>query len=151
VIYADTSFFLATLLPRDTFNRVALPYYESRQDDVWLWSPWHRVEVFNSLRQLTRHPDSQRRLSEDEANALIRNLENDVRLGYFTHMEVDWRDILRTANEISIAHGFSLACRSADLLHVSYSTELAAEEFISFDDDQLKLAQAVGIKAIRPS
>ena len=47
MIYADTSFLLAARLRRDTFHKVALDYYEAMQDEVWLWSPWHRVEVFN--------------------------------------------------------------------------------------------------------
>ena len=39
-------------------------------------------------------------------------------------MEADWRDVLRQANDLSIAHSFALAVRSADLLHVAYAVEL---------------------------
>jgi len=66
-------------------------------------------------------------------------------------MEADWRDVLRTAQEISIAHGFDLACRSADLLHVAYAKELSAQLFIGFDNDQLALARAAGLRTTRPS
>lgn len=151
MIYADTSFLLAARLRRDNFHKVALDYYEAQQDEVWLWSPWHRVEVFNSIRQLVRHPDPARRLSAAEAKALIYRIETDVRLGYFTHLEPDWRDVLRTANETSIAHGYNLACRAADLLHVAYANELAARVFVSFDGDQLALAKASGLKVVRPT
>ena len=151
MIYADTSFLLAVRVRRDTFHRAALHYYEAKQDEVWLWSPWHRVEVFNSIRQLVRHPDARRRLRLAEARALIHRLETDVRLGYFTHIEADWRDVMRTANETSIAHAFAMGCRAADLLHVAYAKELAAEVFVSFDDDQLALAEASGLKALLPS
>ena len=151
MIYADTSFLLAAHLKLDNFHKLALAYYEAEQEQIWLWSPWHRVEVFNSIRQLVRHPDPQRRLLLAEAKALIHRLEADVRLGYFTHLEADWRDVLRTANETSIAHGFNHPCRAADLLHVAYANELAAEIFVSFDDDQLALAKASGLKTVRPS
>jgi len=77
-------------------------------------------------------------------------LEMDVRLGYFAHLEADWRDVLRTANETSIACGVAVPCRAPDLLHVAYANELGAERFISFDDDQLGLAKAVGLKAVCP-
>lgn len=107
--------------------------------------------MLNTIRQLTRHPESKRRLSAAEARALAHYLDRDVRLGYFTHMEADWRDVLRTANEISIAHGFALPCRSADLLHVAYAKELSAQLFVSYDDDQLALAGAAGLKTIKPS
>lgn len=151
MIYADTSFLVAARVRRDTHHKPALDYYEAQQDEVWLWSPWHRIEVFNSIRQLVRHPDTERRLLLPEAKALIHRLETDVRLDYFTHLEADWRDVLGTANEISIAHAFDIACRAADLLHVAYAKELAAEIFVSFDDDQLALAGASGLKAVRPS
>jgi predicted nucleic acid-binding protein len=151
VIYADTSFLLASRIQRDTFHETAVSYYETRQEEVWLWSPWHRVEVFNSIRQLVRHPEAERRLLPGEARALIRRLETDVRLEYFTHLEADWRDVLRTANELSIAHGFDLPCRAPDLLHVAYAQELAAEVFVSFDEDQLALANASGLKVVCPS
>ncbi len=151
MIYADTSFLIAFRVRRDTLHPVALGFYEVRQDQTWLWSPWHRVEVFNSIRQLVHHPQRERRLRLVEAKALIHRIEADVRLGYFTHLEADWRDVLRTANELSIAQGFELACRSADLLHVAYANELAAETFVSFDEAQLSLAQASGLKIVRPA
>ncbi len=151
MIYADSSFLVAFRVRHDTYHRVALDFYEARQDEIWLWSPWHRVEVLNTVRQLTRHPEAKRRLSSAEAKALAHYLDRDVRLGYFTHMEADWRDVLRTAQEISIAHGFDLACRSADLLHVAYAKELSAQLFIGFDDDQLALARAAGLRITRPS
>jgi predicted nucleic acid-binding protein len=151
MIYADTSFLVAARVRRDTFYKPALNYYEAQQDEVWLWSPWHRVEVFNSIRQLVRHPDAQRRLLPTEAKNLIHRLETDVRLGYFTHLEADWRDVLRTASEISVAHAIELACRAPDLLHVAYAKELAAESFVSFDQAQLALAEAVGLKTVRPA
>jgi predicted nucleic acid-binding protein len=150
MIYADTTFLVAYRVPPERFYRPAQDFYETHQDEVWLWSPWHRLEVFNTVRQLTRHPDAKRRLLSAEAKAIIHHLENDVRVGYYTHAESDWREVLRTANEISVAHGFRLACRAADVLHVAYAKELAAQTFVSFDDDQLVLAQAAGLKTVKP-
>lgn len=148
--YADTSFFIALRVPHDTFHREALAFYEQAQEAAWFWSPWHRVEVFHALRQLTRHPESSRAISPAEAKALIHRIETDVRLGYYTHLEADWRDVLRTANEISIAHALEQPFATADLLHIAYALELAAEVFVSFDEAQLTLAEAVGLKTIRP-
>jgi predicted nucleic acid-binding protein len=151
MIYADSSFLVAFRVRHDTYHATALKFYQGRQEEIWLWSPWHRVEVLNTVRQLTRHPEPKRRLSSAEAKALMHYLERDVRLGYFTHMEADWRDVLRTANEISLAHGFRMACRSADLLHVAYAKELSAELFVGFDNDQLSLARAAGLRTLKPA
>lgn len=150
ILYADTSFIVASRAERDTFHRQAVRFYRGREDEAWLWSPWHRVEVFNTLRQLTRHPDRRRVLAEAEAKAMIHRLETDVRLGYFFHAEADWRDVLRTASEISAACSFNQACPGTDLLHVAYAKELAADLFVSFDDVQIALASATGLRAVRP-
>jgi hypothetical protein len=40
--------------------------------------------------------------------------------------------------------------RAPDLLHVAYASELAAEIFISFDEEQLALAKATGLKVVCP-
>jgi predicted nucleic acid-binding protein len=149
MIYADSSFLVALRIRRDMFHGAALDYYEAEQEQVWLWSPWHRVEVFNTVRQLVHHPEPRRRLAVAEGRAAIHRLETDVRLGYFTHLEADWRDVLRTANELSLAHGFELTCRAPDLLHVAYAKELTAEAFVSFDADQLALAEAAGFRVVR--
>ena len=145
-IYADTSFLLSYNVRQDQSYTRARDYYERHQDEIWAWSPWHRVEVFNSIRQLTLHPNRKRRLRKAEAKALIWRVEHDVRVGYFTHQEADWRDVLRTASEISAGHSLSLSCRSADLLHVAYAKELGADLMVGFDTDQLALADAVGLK-----
>jgi len=45
--YADTSFLVASRFPADTFHTEAIEFYRGREEGTWLWSPWHRVEVFN--------------------------------------------------------------------------------------------------------
>src|SRR5206468_451808 len=135
----------ASRVPHDTFYRAASSWFETHQDEIWLWSPWHRIEVFNTLRQLTRNPDAQRAFSAAEAKAMIYRLEADVRCGYFLHLEADWRDVLRAASEISVGNAFDRACTATDLLHVAYAVELASELFVSFDDDQLGLARSTGL------
>jgi predicted nucleic acid-binding protein len=149
--YADTSFLVAVRFRADTFHREAVAFYEGREMDQWLWSPWHRVEVFNTLRQLTRNSDPKLGLQEAEARALIHRFENEDRLGYFLHMEADWRDVMRAASEISLTRAFEQACPATDLLHVAYAVELAADLFITFDKDQAALARSAGLKVANPA
>ena len=149
-IYPDTSFIVASRIAHDTFHNEAVRWFETKQNELWLWSPWHRIEVFNAIRQLTRNQDSKRSVKVAEAKALIYRLEADVRCGYFMHLELDWRDVLRTASEISVSSAFDRSCPSTDLLHVAYAVELASDLFVSFDDDQLELARAAGLQAEKP-
>ena len=62
-------------------------------------------------------------------------------------MEADWRDVLRTANEISLVQACTIPCFAADLLHVAYAVELAAELFVTFDETQAGLAEAAGLRS----
>jgi predicted nucleic acid-binding protein len=150
-LYPDTSFVVASRYRRDTFHAPALDCYADHEEDAWLWSPWHRVEVLHALRQYTQHPDTRRAMPKAEAKALIHRLEKDVRLGYLLHVEPDWQDALRTANELSAAHGFELHFRAGDLMHVAYAVELVAELFVSFDTRQLALAEAAGLTVVNPA
>jgi predicted nucleic acid-binding protein len=147
-VYPDTSFYVALRFFDDTHHETATDCFEKHGEDLFLWTPWHRVEVTNTFRQFAcgERPV----LREAEARRIIHRLETEVRMGYYQHLEKDWRDVLRTAYDISARHGFSNSCRSADLLHVAYADELTADLFVSFDDDQVDLAQAAGLNAIRP-
>ena len=147
-IYPDSTVYVALRFYDDTHHETATNYFEQHGDDLFLWSPWHRVEVTNALRQFAR--GERPVLRAGDARRIIHCLEADVRVGYFQHLETDWRDVLRTAYEISAKHSFVLSCRSADLLHVAYAKELGIDLFVSFDDDQIKLAKAAGLDATRP-
>jgi len=147
-IYPDTSFYVALRFFDDTHHESATDYFEQQGEDLFLWSPWHRVEVANTLRQFAR--GERPVLREAESRRIIHRLEADVRAGYFMHEECDWRDVLRAASDLSASHGFTQTCRAADLLHVAYANELSADLFVSFDDDQVGLAKAAGMNAVRP-
>ena len=148
IIYPDTTFYVALRFFDDTHHEAATNCFEQRGEDLFLWTPWHRIEVTNTLRQFAR--GDQPVLLEADARRIIHRLETDVRVGYFQHIEADWRNVLRTAFEISATHGFSAACRSADLLHVAYAVVLGVELFVSFDDDQVALARVASLDALRP-
>jgi hypothetical protein len=44
-----------------------------------------------------------------------------------------------------------ICVRVSELLHLAYAVELAAEALVSFDDEQLKLAGAAGLRKERPA
>ena len=109
-----------------------------------LWTPWQRVEVFNSLRQLERAGA----IIQGKARTLIRLLEQEVRLGYWPHAEFDWRDAVRTACELSAEHGLSVPIRGMDLFHVAIAIERGADAILTFDLDQKALAEVAGVRVL---
>ena len=139
--YADTSWWVAYKNASDSQHEHAVRLFEGNSDIVVLWTPWQRVEVFNSFRQLERAGS----LPKQPAVAFIRALENEVLLGYWPHVEFAWTDAARTANELSAVHSRDRVIRAMDLFHVAIACEVGAEQFLTFDEDQAGLAKAAGL------
>ena len=126
----------------DFFHVSAISIFDNPDSLEMLWTPWHRLEVFNAIRQAERNG----LLQTTNAGAEIRSLENEVRLGYWPHVEFDWFDAVRTANTLSAEHSRNLLIRGMDLFHVAIALEIGAEKFLTFDGDQAVLAEAAGLK-----
>jgi len=143
-LYADTSWWLALKCRRDTHHAAAVSLFDRQPEAEVLWTPWQRVEAFNSFRQAERAGV----LRKGESGQIIRLLEQEVRLGYWPHMEFDWTGAVRGACEIGAAHSLECMVRSMDLFHVAIALEVAADAFLSFDADQNVLAAAAGLPLI---
>ena len=76
-------------------------------------------------------------------------LEQEVRTGYWLHVEFDWTDAVRTAGELRAAHSLAMVVRAMDLFHVAIALEVAADALLSFDAEQIALAEAAGLSMLR--
>ena len=146
-VYADTSWWLAYKCRRDTHHAPAISVFNLEPEAQVLWMPWQRVEIFNTFRQAERAG----LIDTGESRQLIRLLEQEVRLGYWSHMEFDLTDAIRTACELSAEHSLKMIVRGMDLFHVAIAMETAADAFLSFDNEQNALAAAAGLPLIRLS
>jgi predicted nucleic acid-binding protein len=143
-LYADTSWWIGYKCRRDTHHETALSLFDREPDADVLWTPWQRVEVFNSFCQAERAG----LLARGESRRVIRLLEQEVRIGYWPHVEFDWTDAVRTAGELRAEHSLRLVVRSMDLFHVAIAIEVGAEALLSFDAEQIALAQAAGLPVL---
>ena len=146
-LYADTSWWLGYKCRRDTQHRAALSLFDRYPDAEVLWTPWQRVEVFNSFCQAERAG----LLAKSESRRVIRLLEQEVRMGYWPHLEFDWTDAVRTAGELRAEHSLKLVVRSMDLFHVAIAIEIGADALLSFDAEQIALAEAAGLSVFNLS
>src|SRR5262245_14361487 len=112
-LYADTSWWLAYKSRRDLHHTAAITLFDREPDAQVLWTPWQRVEVFNTFRQAERAG----LIETGESRQLIRLLEQEVRLGYWPHAEFDWTEAVRTAGELSAGHSLRMVARGMDLFH----------------------------------
>src|SRR5579862_9582632 len=145
-VYADTSWWLSYKCRLDSKHSAAIRLFDREDEFDLLWTPWQRVEVFNALCQAERGG----LLAKGESRQVIRLLEQEVRLGYWPHVEFDWTDAVRTAGELRAEHSLRMVVRGMDLFHVAIAIEVAAEAILSFDTDQCNLAKAVGLDVLSP-
>jgi predicted nucleic acid-binding protein len=144
-IYADTSWWLAYKCRRDTHHATAITLFDREPGAQVLWTPWQRVEAFNTFRQAERAG----LIGSGESRQLIRLLEQEVRLGYWPHIEFDWTSAVRSACELAAEHSLKMLVRGMDLFHVAIAIECAADTFLSFDEEQCELAAAAGLSLVQ--
>lgn len=142
--YADTSWWLGYKCRRDTQHSRAVSLFDPYSDAEVLWTPWQRVEVFNGFCQAERAG----LLAKGESRQIIRLLEQEIRIGYWPHVEFDWTDAVRTAGELRAEHSLKFIVRSMDLFHVAIAIEIGADALVSFDADQMALATAAGLSVL---
>jgi predicted nucleic acid-binding protein len=143
-LYADTSWWLGYKCRRDTQHLAALSLFDREPDAEVLWTPWQRVEVLNGFCQAERAG----LLPKGESRQVIRLLEQEVRIGYWPHIEFDWTEAVRTAGELRAEHSLRLVVRAMDLFHVAIAIEVGAEALLTFDCDQIALAEAAGVAVL---
>jgi predicted nucleic acid-binding protein len=146
-LYADTSWWLGYKCRRDTQHHAALSLFEQNPEAEVFWTPWQRVEVFNGFCQAERAG----LLQKGESRQIIRLLEQEVKIGYWPHIEFDWTDAVRTAGELRAEHSLKMVVRSMDLFHIAVAIEIGAEALLSFDIEQISLAEAAGLDVLKLS
>lgn len=142
--YGDTSWWLAYKCRRDVHHARAIPLFNENPDLYVVWTPWQRVEAFNGLRQAERTGTIER----GESNQIIHLLEREVRLGYWLHVEFEWTEAVRTANDLSFEHSTRMPIRGMDLFHVAIALEIGADILLAFDKELNDLAIAAGLNVI---
>jgi predicted nucleic acid-binding protein len=146
-LYADTSWWLGYKCRRDTHHDTSLSLFDRAPDAEVLWTPWQRLEVFNGVCQAERAG----LLSKGDSRRIIRFLEQEVRIGYWPHVEFDWTDAVRTAGELRAEYSLKMPVRAMDLFHVAIAIEVGADALVSFDREQIALAEAAGLDIMRLS
>ena len=112
----------------------------ARIHDAVFVTAFGEVELTNAL-QLRVFRKS---ISQHDADVAGRTFEQDLRVGVFSMQPVS-PAIFELAKRLSRKHTGVLGTRSLDLLHVASAVHLGAEAFLSFDNNQRKLAHAAGL------
>ena len=144
--YPDASFLCSLYrLQRNSYEAVV--YHKSMPTRLWV-SSLLLLEFRQSIRFQMRlfALDRSKGFAKTEGMAMLRALQSDLSHGVFEMTAPDWADVHRIADMLSEKHTEENGHRMTDILHVATALHLGAEEFLTFDTNQKRLASASGMK-----
>ena len=105
------------------------------------------LEYRQSVRlQIRLHlSDRSKGFPQTEGQQMLNDLQIDLNAGLLTTIPVDWAAVHQRAEALSSAHTPAGGHRLADILHVATALHLGVTEFLTFDGNQKKLAEAEGL------
>ena len=144
--YPDTSFICSLYQMRDT--SIAAIEFKGNYLGPLPVSSFLLLEFKQSIRfQIwLREKDQTKGFSESEGTAMLRALQSDLTAGVYEMVSPDWADVHRIADGLSSKYTGTHGHRLADILHVATAVHLGAEQFLTFDGKQKRLAEAEGMK-----
>jgi predicted nucleic acid-binding protein len=144
-VYPDTSFLCAMYREQDNSGRADA--FNDQLPGSLPVSSFLLLEFRQSARFQIRlfEKDRSKGFSKTEGAAMLRVLQSDLASGVLEMVAPDWADVHRIAEELSAKHTESGGHRLADILHVATAIHLGAEQFLTFDANQKKLAEAEGM------
>ncbi len=138
-IYADASF-LISLYSLDANSRIAGQTMRASSGEHYV-TVFGELEVVNALHLRVFRKE----LSGSQVQSSLNDFEKDMRDGIFLLRSLP-EQVFERAGQLSRATTARLGTHAADLLHVAAAVELAADYLYSFDQQQRKLARAIGLK-----
>lgn len=145
-IYCDTTFFIGLYVAIDTHSAAALTEWRRLDCPPLAFTPLHRLEVRNAIRQFEFTGD----LKPAKVKEVLRCLDEDLADGTLVHQGLDWTGTLKHAERVGEAQTPNTGVRAMDLFHIAAALELRAGLFLTFDDRQRVTAKAAGLKVALP-
>ena len=144
--FPDTSF-LCSVYRTQVHSARADAFMATRTEPLHV-SSFLLLEFRQSLRfqaRLYEH-DRKKGFPRAEAELVLRHLQSDLAAHVLQTVSVDWPDVHQRAETLSARYTESGGHRLADIMHVATALHLGAEEFLTFDANQKRLAVAEGLK-----
>ncbi len=143
--YPDTSYLCATYREQD--NTARADAFNADLEEPLPVSTLLLLEFRQSVRFQARlfEKDRGKGFSKTEGSAMLRALQSDLADSILEMVAPDWADVHRIAGELSAKYTESSGHRLADILHVATAVHLGAAQFLTFDANQRKLAEAEGM------
>lgn len=143
--FPDTSFLCAIYRRQDNSPQAAA-HFKAMKEALHV-SSLLLYEFRQSVRfQVWLHMrDKTRGYPQADGDQALADLQTDLDTGAVVLAAAEWPDVHSRAEELSKRHTTAGGHRSLDVLHVATALHLEAEEFLTFDANQRKLAVAAGL------
>jgi predicted nucleic acid-binding protein len=143
--YVDPSA-LRSIYLHDARSRVFCAW-RSRVRGALPLTPFGRAELVNSIALAVFRGD----ISGHAGEAAVTDLDEDIEQGRLHLTDLLWRQALDSSSVLSQAHTPKLGTRALDVLHVASASVLGCRRFVTYDERQAKLAQAIGLRVLSPA
>jgi predicted nucleic acid-binding protein len=143
--YPDTSFLCSLYVAQSTSVK-ALAFMQS-QPTALISTSLLFYEFRQSVQfQVFRHSkDATQGYPMSVAQSALSTLQSNISAGVYRQGQVDWADVHKIAERLAFKHTVKGGHRSFDVLHVASAIHLGVTEFLTFDGNQKKLAEAEGL------
>jgi predicted nucleic acid-binding protein len=146
IAFPDTSF-LCAIYRRQDNSPLAAAYFKSMTEPLWV-TGLLLYEFRQSARfQVWLHArDKTKGYAPSDCDRALADLETDLDTGVVDIAAAEWLEVHRLAERMSQRYTTANGHRSFDILHVATALHLGAQEFLTFDTNQRKLAIAENLK-----
>ena len=143
--YPDTSFFCA-LYRLQANSSDAAAYFTAMPGplEVTTLLLYEFRQAVRFQIRLHRH-DPAKGYPRAQGTKMLMNMKSDLVSGAVSTIPAPWPQIHLAAERLSELYTDAGGHRSMDILHVATAIELGAKEFLTFDGNQKKLAEAEGL------
>jgi predicted nucleic acid-binding protein len=143
--YPDTSFLCALYRLQDNSPEAAA-YFAAMPEplEVTTLLLYEFRQAVRFQIRLHRH-DPSKGYSRAEGTKMLADLKSDLIRGDVLTIPAPWPQIHLAAERLSELYTDASGHRSMDILHVATAIELGVKEFLTFDGNQKKLAEAEGL------
>jgi predicted nucleic acid-binding protein len=136
----DTSFLFA-LYGNDIHTPAAIAVVRRRGEPLTI-SGLNEYELGQAL----RFAEYRKLFPMGKAAACLADFDADLATGKLVVQVCNLARVVSEAKRLSATYTVTGGHRSFDILHVAAALHLGAQEFLTFDDNQRKLARAEGLK-----
>jgi hypothetical protein len=138
--YADTGFLCSLYAPDAHTGRAVARIQRQTLPLPLTWL--HQLEFRNALRLWVFRGE----ITGTQRDASLNALLADVAAGVLAAAAVPPNEIQTEAERLSALHTETLGTRSLDILHVSSAIVMGLPVFLTFDERQIRLAKAAGLR-----